>query len=72
MKELVEDLKIANDNLYCANQMLEQEIKRLNNIIKEAINYIKKESWFCYKDNEEIVDRMVVEKLLEILGSDKK
>ena len=25
-----EDLKIANDNLYCANKMLEIEIKRLN------------------------------------------
>lgn len=38
MKELVEDLKIANDNLYSANQMLEKEIERLNNIIKEARN----------------------------------
>ena len=29
MKELVEDLQIANDNLYSANQMLEKEIERL-------------------------------------------
>ena len=35
MEELVEDLKIANDNLYCANKMLEKEIERLNNIINE-------------------------------------
>ena len=30
MKDLAEDLKIANDNLYCANKMLEKEIERLN------------------------------------------
>jgi prefoldin subunit 5 len=35
VSELVEDLKIANDNLYCANQMLEKEIERLNKELEE-------------------------------------
>lgn len=35
MNDLVEDLKIANDNLYCANKMLEKEIERLNKQIEE-------------------------------------
>ena len=41
---------------------------QLHSIIKEAINYIKKESWFCYKDDEKVIDRTPVERLLEILG----
>ena len=36
-----EDYKIAYGNVMIANKMLEQEIERLNNIIKEAIEYIK-------------------------------
>lgn len=41
MRELVEDLKIANDNLYCANKMLEKDNKRLQNIIKEVREEIR-------------------------------
>lgn len=40
MKELVEDLKITNDNLYCANKMLEKENKRLNIIINSINDYL--------------------------------
>lgn len=47
---------------------LQDQLQQKENIIKEAINYIKEESWFCYKDNEEIIDRTLVNKLLEILG----
>ena len=36
-----EDIKIANDNLYSANKMLEKEIERLNNIINKAIEYLE-------------------------------
>ena len=35
--------------------------------IDKAVDYIKQESWFCYKDNEEVIDRTPVEKLLNIL-----
>lgn len=45
----------------------DNQLQQKENIIKEAINYIKEESWFCYKDNEEIIDRTLVNKLLEIL-----
>ena len=38
MKGLVEDLKIANDNLYSANKMLEKEIERLNKKIEQYEN----------------------------------
>jgi len=41
VRELVEDLKIANDNLYCANKMLEKDNKRLQNIIKEVREEIR-------------------------------
>lgn len=53
-------------------QELIEEIERLHSIIKEVINYIKEESWFCYKDNEEVIDRTSVEKLLEILDKENK
>ena len=43
MKELVRDLRIANDNLYCENQMLEQKVERLHSIIKEIREYIEYE-----------------------------
>lgn len=66
MKELVEDLKIANDNLYCANKMLEKENKRLNNIIKEVREIFK-----YYGNKEDIVGyayySITGESLLELL-----
>lgn len=43
MNYLVEDLKIANDNLYSANKMLEKEIEKLHSIIKEAKEYINED-----------------------------
>ena len=58
---IIQALSIDNSNL-------EKQLQQKENIIKKAINYIKEESWFCYKDNEEVIDRVPVEKLLEILG----
>ena len=44
-----EDYKIAYENVMLANKMLEQEIERLNNIIKELeeeyINYMDKQDF---------------------------
>ena len=85
MKELVEDLKIANDNLYCANKMLEKENKRLNNIINkgiEAINVYQNEKTLSvgYQDLKKIRGilqgnefdlQMFEEYLQELKGSDK-
>lgn len=74
MNELVEDLKIANDNLYSANKMLEEENKRLNNIIDKAIEYLKDNA--CYNDMGNFNDDLDYDKcgdLLDILkGSDKE
>ena len=86
MKELVEDLKIANDNLYSANKMLEKDNKRLNNIIKnllkrqnEALKYINN---FLAMDDRykhgngndelELVRRILNKHNKELKGSDKE
>ena len=61
-KQDTELVKLTEEKEYYKSQLQQKE-----NIIKEAINYIKEESWFCYKDNEEIIDRTLVNKLLEIL-----
>lgn len=50
MKELVEDLKIANDNLYSTNQMLEQEIERLQKLLDIEKNKRK----LFDKDNQKL------------------
>ena len=50
MKELVEDLKIANDNLYSTNQMLEQEIQRLQKLLDIEKNKRK----LFDKDNQKL------------------
>ena len=78
MKELVEDLQIANDNLYSANQMLEKEIERLNNIINEAIEYIEEKYDYIlgddtFLDHDERIERKQIDHILGILnkGSDE-
>lgn len=70
MKELAEDLQIANDNLYSANQMLEKEIERLNNIINKTIKYV--ESLSSSGRGCDIYDDIKQEILKELKGSDKK
>ena len=39
--------------------------------IDSAIKYIKENSWYCYKDNEENLDRIGIEHILELLGEDE-
>lgn len=43
------------------------ENKELQERIDKAIDYIKNNSWYCYKDNEEELARLEIEKLLKIL-----
>lgn len=75
-KKIFQRLIYYNDKEHLAKRIIElqhnikdlwAQLQQKENIIKEAINYIKEESWFCYKDNEEIIDRTLVNKLLEIL-----
>lgn len=69
-EELFDNDKLQKkyNNLLREQIKLKKQLQQKENIIKEAINYIKEESWFCYKDNEEVIDRTPVNKLLEILG----
>ena len=72
MNELVEDLKIANDNLYSANKMLEIELKKSKSKIEEVREYLIKhiEEW---KDVEDFTD--VVEEdnyILNLLDKENK
>ena len=65
-----EDYKIAYENVMIANKMLEQEIERLNNIIKKVREYIQDRY-----DGEVLThtfDKDNVGELLEILGSEKE
>ena len=62
MKKLKEDLIRENDNLYSHNQRLFKEIKRQQDRIDKAIEYINKtQMGEGYK-----------KMLLELLGSDKE
>lgn len=49
-----------------------QELTETATRIDKALKYIEKNAWFCYKDNEEVIDRVATEELKDILkGSDK-
>ena len=45
--------------------------RTLQDRISKAIEYIKENAWYDYRDNEEVIT-ISKEKLLEILGSDKE
>lgn len=50
----IEDLKIANDNLCSANQMLYKEMERLNNLITDVKDLIDHElNYHILKNDEE-------------------
>lgn len=49
-----EDLKIANDNLYCANKMLKLEIHRLKTIISKFEDWLIVHSELDYDCSETI------------------
>lgn len=65
MKELVEDLKIANDNLYSTNQMLEQEIERLQKLLDIEKNKRK----LFDKDNQKL--HSIIKEVREYANTDK-
>lgn len=69
------DSKLAKYTILELQKQLDFMIDRNDekqNIIDKAIKYIEKESWFMYKDNELVIDRTLVEKLLNILKGDNK
>lgn len=71
LRDYITNLQEENKLLKIWKEDLLNENIDIENIRKEAIDYIKSESWFCYKDNEEVIDRTPVEKLIKILEGDK-
>ncbi|MBR4486278.1 hypothetical protein IKS57_02795 [bacterium] len=47
------------------------ELQKALHTIGKAIKIIKEESWYCGKDEEWVIDRTPVEKLLDILGDEE-
>ena len=70
MKELVEDLKIANDNLYGANKMLEKEIERLNNIIDKALRKLRASKDHFKTENENNAVTFTIKILEEVKNNE--
>ena len=61
-------LKLFEEERERHNKLIAKQKERIN----RAIKYIEKESYFYYKDNEEVIDRTPVEHLLDILRGDKE
>ncbi len=73
----IKDLKQYNDKL--KNQLecskirvwsLERKNNELQQRIEKAVEYIKENAWYMNKDDEEILDRVGIEGLLDILNGD--
>lgn len=70
-----EDYKIAYENVMTANKMLDQEIERLNNIKKKAINELFNLKDMIYKPETREINFDIQNKIssiIKILGSDKE
>lgn len=76
------ELDILKDHITSLEQKLETEHKAFMGTVQEltetatridkALKCIDENAWFCYKDNEEVIDRVAAEELINILkGSDK-
>ncbi len=70
-KRTKELLQKTPDDLITSYMFQEQEVKRLNNIIKEAREYIEKEKMY-YEDNFTNEDIVKTKLLLEILDKADK
>ena len=75
-----QDLLLVSEEqeLYDEIIRLKEVIKFMNNDLdkyikknKDTIKYIKENSWYCYKDNEENLDRIGIEHILKLLGDDE-
>ncbi len=51
----------------CWIEELRTNREKLQDKIDRAIEYIEQESYFMYKDNERVLDRVGIEKVLDIL-----
>lgn len=70
LQEENERLEKRNKEIYDGFIATQEELSDYAIKIEKAVEYIKNESWYCYKDDEEIIDRLAILKLLKILGDD--
>ncbi len=69
-KEIYDGFKATQEELTEYAEVNKNQMKYIAELlvkIDKAIEYIQNESWFCFKDNEVVIDRTPVEKLIEIL-----
>ena len=79
LKEIQENIKLktfAEERIGLTpseEEVLEllQYIDELEQVKKQAIEYIENESYYSYKDNEEMLNRVSIEGLLKILKGDE-
>ena len=68
LKDYITNLQEENKELGRYYTRANNEFLELNKRIKKATKYIKEHAWFCYKDNEEVLDRVGINNLLNILN----
>lgn len=70
-KNRVENLNESARNLFYAIMRIANERDMLQTQREKTIKYIKENAWYCYKDNEENLDRIGIEHILKLLGDDE-
>lgn len=65
-----EQLKKRNKEIYDGFMATTEELCEYATRNEKAIEHIKNESWYCCKDDEEVIDRIAILKLLNILSGD--
>jgi len=83
-EELEEEKRINQEDLKLIDELQEELLNKKLNVkdieykekmvyksrIEKAIKYIKENAWYMNKDDEEILDRVGIEGLLDILNGD--
>lgn len=65
---------MANNKIYVSIKDIPEVIETIEKLqarISKAIEYIEQESYYMYKDNEKVLDRCRIEKVLEILKGEE-
>jgi hypothetical protein len=70
-KNRVENLNESARNLFYAIMRIANERDMLQTQRGKTIKYIKENAWYCYKDNEENLDRIGIEHILKLLGDEE-
>jgi len=75
--DYITNLQQENELLKIENKEFKKRLKKQvyvsleqSKIIEKAVEYIKENAWYMNKDDEEILDRVGIEGLLDILNGD--